>query len=104
MRLIHLNWSYITGEGSVSYTKDFKEAHVVDQLDMLKDCIVDLTDKYNSLLSSDATDNEVFYGLPHESVSTPKVGGNDLTAGETAPLELTAENIAMLLKGEKQPD
>lgn len=51
MRLIHLNWSYVKGEGSVSYTKDFNETHVVDQLDMLKDCIFDLKEKYNSLLA-----------------------------------------------------
>ena len=32
-----------------------------------------------------ATDDGDFYGLPHDSVSSSKVGGNDLTAGETAP-------------------
>jgi len=30
---------------------------------------------------------EGFYGLPQGSVSSSKVGGNDLTAGETAPIK-----------------
>jgi hypothetical protein len=51
MRLISLNWSVIKGEGSVSYSKEFNEAHIVVQLDMLQDCIVDLTDKYEALLA-----------------------------------------------------
>ena len=51
MRLISLNWSDIKGEGSVSYSKDFNEAHIVVRLDMLQDCIADLQDKYDSLLS-----------------------------------------------------
>jgi hypothetical protein len=51
MRLISLNWSDIKGEGSVSYSKDFNEAHIVVQLDMLQDCIVDLQDKYDALLT-----------------------------------------------------
>jgi hypothetical protein len=51
MRLISLNWSDIKGEGSVSYSKDFNEAHIVVQLDMLQDCIADLQDKYDALLS-----------------------------------------------------
>ncbi len=85
MRLIDLNWSNIKGEGSVSYTKDFKEADVMVQLDMLQDCIVDLTDKYNSLLSPDAADDEGSNGLPHESVSSSNAGGNGVTDGETSP-------------------
>ena len=51
MRLISLNWSDIKGEGSVSYSKIFNEAHIVVQLDMLNDCIVDLQDKYDALLA-----------------------------------------------------
>ena len=51
MRLISLNWSYNKGEGSVSYSKVFNEAHIVVQLDMLQDCIADLTDKYAALLT-----------------------------------------------------
>ena len=86
MRLIHLNWNNIKGEGSVTYTKIFKEAHIVVQLDMLQDCIVDLTDKYESLLSPpNAAEDGDFYGLPRDSVSSSKVGGNDLTDGETSP-------------------
>lgn len=30
---------------------------------------------------------EAFYGFPQGSVSSSKVGGNDLTAGETAPIK-----------------
>ena len=51
MRLISLNWSDYTGEGSVKYTTAFNEAHWITQLDMLKDCIGDLTDRYNAILS-----------------------------------------------------
>ena len=32
-----------------------------------------------------AADPLAFYGFPNGSVSSSKVGGNDLTAGETAP-------------------
>ena len=32
-----------------------------------------------------AADDGDFYGLPRDSVSTSNVGGNDVTAGETAP-------------------
>ena len=51
MRLISLNWNDNKGEGSVSYSKTFNEAHIVVQLDMLQDCIADLTDKYDALLA-----------------------------------------------------
>lgn len=85
MRLVHLNWNNNKGEGSVSYSKAFNEAHIVVQLDMLQDCIVDLTDKYNSLLSSDAADDGDSYGLPRDSVSASNVDGNDVTDGETSP-------------------
>jgi len=51
MRLISLNWSDIKGEGSVSYSNAFNETHIVVQLDMLKDCIADLQDKYDALLA-----------------------------------------------------
>jgi len=51
MRLIGLNWNNNKGEGSVSYSKTFNEAHIVVQLDMLQDCIVDLQDKYHALLA-----------------------------------------------------
>jgi hypothetical protein len=51
MRLISLNWSDNKGEGSVTYSKVFNEAHIVVQLDMLQDCIADLQDKYDALLA-----------------------------------------------------
>jgi len=51
MRLISLNWSDNTGEGSVKYTEEFNDALWIMQLDMLKDCIGDLTDRYNAILS-----------------------------------------------------
>ena len=51
MKLIDLHWNDNKGEGSVKYTKAFNEAHIVTQLDMLQDCIVDLTDKYDALLA-----------------------------------------------------
>jgi len=35
----------------------------------------------------DAASAEGFYGLPQALVSTSKVGGNDLTAGETALID-----------------
>lgn len=38
--------------------------------------------KLNALV---AAAPEAFYGFPHGAVSASKVGGNDLTAGETAP-------------------
>ena len=37
--------------------------------------------------------SQAFYGFPDGPVSTPKVGGNDLTVGETTPFRLTEENI-----------
>ena len=36
---------------------------------------------------------QAFYGFPDGPVSAPKVGGNDLTVGETTPFRLTEENI-----------
>jgi hypothetical protein len=51
MKMIDLNWSDIKGEGSVKYSKTFNEAHIIVKLDMLVDCIYDLQEKYNSLLT-----------------------------------------------------
>jgi hypothetical protein len=56
MRLISLNWNDNKGEGSVSYSKTFNEAHIVVQLDMLQDCIADLQDKYDALLALPASE------------------------------------------------
>jgi len=51
MTLIKLNWSAFRGEGKVAYTKAFEEAHIVVQLDMLQDCISDLSDRYDEILN-----------------------------------------------------
>ena len=51
MKLIDLHWNDNKGEGHVKYTKAFNKAHIVVQLDMLLDCIVDLKDKYDALLT-----------------------------------------------------
>jgi hypothetical protein len=52
MKLIELHWSDNKGEGRVRYTNEFMEAHIVTQLDMLQDCIFDLTNKYDEILNS----------------------------------------------------
>ena len=44
--------------------------------------LVELVEQHNV----GAADNEVFYGLPHESVSTPNAGGKCVTDGETSPI------------------
>lgn len=51
MRFINLNWSYTKGEGAVKYTEAFDDADQITKLDFLKDCLYDLTNKYNSLLT-----------------------------------------------------
>jgi hypothetical protein len=58
MRLISLNWNDNKGVGSVSFSKTFNEAHIVVQLDMLQDCIADLQDKYNSLLTQPESEKD----------------------------------------------
>jgi hypothetical protein len=40
-----------------------------------------------------AASAEGFYGLPPALVSSSKVGGNDLTAGETAPNTNKGQNV-----------
>ena len=60
MYLIHLDWNNNKGEGSVRYTKIFDEAGWVTQADMLQDCIFELTEKYNSILTTDITDPDQF--------------------------------------------
>ena len=52
MKLIELHWNRLKGEGYVKYTKTFEEADWIVRADMLQDCIVDLEDKYSSLLST----------------------------------------------------
>jgi hypothetical protein len=51
MKLIELHWDYKIGEGVVKFVKGFDELHSVTKLDMLKDCIFDLTEKYSSILT-----------------------------------------------------
>jgi hypothetical protein len=51
MKLIELHWDNNAGEGSVRYSKTFNESHFILQLDMLQDCIFDLTNKYEELLT-----------------------------------------------------
>lgn len=52
MKLIELHWNDNTGEGFVKFVKVFDEMHFVTKLDMLQDCILDLKDKYNSILTT----------------------------------------------------
>lgn len=52
MKLIELHWNDNTGEGVVKFVKGFDEMHFVTKLDMLQDCIHDLTDRYESILSA----------------------------------------------------
>ena len=51
MKLIELHWDNNAGEGSVKYTKAFNESHFILQLDMLQDCIYDLSAKFEALLT-----------------------------------------------------
>lgn len=51
MKLIELHWDNNAGEGSVKYTKAFNESHFILQLDMLQDCIYDLSAKFEELLT-----------------------------------------------------
>jgi len=49
MKLIDLHWNTNKGEGCVKYTKAFEKEDWIVQLDMLQDCIFDLTEKYNEI-------------------------------------------------------
>ena len=51
MKLITLHWDDNAGEGRVKYTKLFDESHFILQLDILVDCIYDLQEKYDALLT-----------------------------------------------------
>ena len=42
-----------------------------------------------------ATDNEAFYGFPHESVSSSNAGGKCVTVGETTPTHTINTNHAV---------
>ncbi len=52
MKLIELHWDNNIGEGVVKFAKGFDEIHFVTKLDMLQDCIAELTEKYNSILTA----------------------------------------------------
>jgi hypothetical protein len=52
MKLIELHWNDNTGEGVVKFVKGFDEINFVTKLDMLKDCIFELEEKYNSILTT----------------------------------------------------
>ena len=55
------------------------------------------TTEGHKMTPENAAGPEGFYGLPQGPVSSSKVGGNDLTAGETAPVRpngmLTVEEV-----------
>ena len=51
MKLITLHWDNNVGEGRVKYAKAFDESHFILQLDILLDCIHDLQEKYDALLT-----------------------------------------------------
>ena len=64
-----LKWSYNSGEGSVKFPQGFDDLHIVTQLDALQDWLVDLGDKYNSLLSEttqaeNAAGAQLMYAAP----------------------------------------
>ena len=50
-----------------------------------------------------ATDNEDFYGLPHESVSALNASGKCVTAGETAPIDLKNKGFPWTQKHKQAP-
>jgi hypothetical protein len=52
MKLVELHWNDNKEEGFVKFVKGFDEINFVTKLDMLKDCIYDLEEKYNSILTT----------------------------------------------------
>ena len=50
---IQLRWDDNAGEGTIKKAPYFDSLHVVTKLDFLQDCIVDLTDLYESLLTKE---------------------------------------------------
>ena len=46
--------------------------------------LVELVEQHNV----GAADDGDFYGLPYDSVSSSNAGGNGVTAGETAPIDI----------------
>jgi hypothetical protein len=54
---IQLRWDDNKGEGEIKKVPYFDEIHVVTKLDFLQDCIVDLSDLYDSLLTKEKTND-----------------------------------------------
>ena len=59
--------------------EDEEFERILREAGMRKEALAQLKQK------SDAADPRAFCGFPTGSVSTSNVGGNDVTAGETAP-------------------
>ncbi len=49
MKCGSLNWSHINAEGSVSFSREFRESYGLLQLDALKDWIYDLNEEYERI-------------------------------------------------------
>jgi hypothetical protein len=78
---------YADSRQVIAYFKDGEE------IARFKDGDMTYTPKFKQLChelvnKTFATAPEASYGFPHGAVSASKVGGNDLTAGETAPLPM----------------
>jgi hypothetical protein len=50
MKLVELHWN--GEEGVVKFVKGFDDFNFVTKLDMLQDCICELEEKYNSILTT----------------------------------------------------
>ena len=83
MTLIKLNWSGVKGEGTVKYTKEFTEAHIVVQLDMLQDCIIQLSERYAELGKRDAISAKIFYDF-FEGIQGTEHMTHTINASQTA--------------------
>ena len=51
--LIQLRWDDNEGEGTIKKAPYFDELHVVTKLDFLQDCIAELNDLYDGLLTKE---------------------------------------------------
>ena len=50
--LIQLRFDELLGEGNVKYSKGFEQESMVVKLDVLQDCIEELTEKLDKLLEN----------------------------------------------------
>ena len=48
MKMITVNWSDVTGEAKVRFSKDFEASDWVLQMDCMKDAMWDIQQRYNS--------------------------------------------------------